>query len=375
MRKRTFTRSSALVPLALGRATFNAAVGELPKKILIAKWGKNTARSQGQEFIVGQQTLKVLEAEQARRGWDAVALDYEHQSVPGHPNYKDHPREYAAKNGRVEVVEGEGLFYIPGEYTPSGQQHASSYQDVSGYFMLDPKTREVVAVKSVALCEHGDVAGAEFIEAAIAAAAIGEMPEEIFNILTFAKDLLELEDDADAEDIAEGLEALLREKNQVSPKSNTKSNTMDAETKAAIDKLAEQNNEVSKQIASLTTSLTSLVATQTVNQHNQEVEAVLAAAVNEGKVVPDSIKAKDDSGRYVLTASAIADVVKAIPATEPVDFSTPTHVAAAQKHQVASAEKEVALALGLTDEAMKKDTPMRRGNAPQGQLARALATA
>lgn len=375
MRKRTFTRHLGLVPLALGMAAFAADGEALPQRILIAKWGENTARSQGEKFKVGQQTLKLLNHEQARRGWDAVALDYDHQSVPGHPNFKDHPREYAAKNGRVEVVENEGLYYLPGEYTPSGKQHASSYQDVSGYFMLDPRTREVIAVKSVALCEHGDVAGAEFVEAAIAAAALGELPEEVINVLTFAKDLLELEDDADAEDIADGLEALLREKNQITQPTQKLKSTMDAETKNAIDKLTEQNVETNKQIASLATSLTSLVATQTLNQHNQEVDAVLAAAVQEGKVVPDSLKQKDASGRYVLAASTIGDVVKSIPATEPVEFTTPAHLAAAVKSQTNSATKEVALALGITNEAMQKGTPMVHGNQPMGQLAKTLATA
>lgn len=388
------TRSSrtiiAALPLALGGGmAFSASnADDLPSRILIAKWGENEARSQGQKFYVGEKTLKVLASEQARRGWDAVPLDYDHQSVPGHANYKEHPREYAAKNGGLEVVAGEGLYYLPGDYTPSGKKYAASYQDVSGYFFLDPQTNEVIAVRSVALCEHGDVEGAEFMQAIAAAAMMGELPEAVTLAMTHARDLLEMDEESSAEDIAEGLEALVREKNQPTPKPKPPAGTRAGQANPSnpntqVKAMADENNneDLKKQVTDLTStvntlaaSVTQLVTHQGVEVHNKAVDAVLAAAVSEGKVVPDELKKKDDGGKYVIAASSLEAVVKVLPVTQATEFTTPAHVAAAAT-ATATAEKEVAATLGISEETWKKGTPIAAGNQPHGELAKKIAAA
>ncbi len=54
-------------------------------------------------------------------GFDKIALDFNHNSLHGHPNYKPDPREVAAY-GVPQVVDGQGLFLDQIEYTPTGKQ-------------------------------------------------------------------------------------------------------------------------------------------------------------------------------------------------------------------------------------------------------------
>lgn len=378
--------------------------GSLPTRILIAKWGDNEARTAGVTFKVGDETVKRLAAEQKRRGFDTVTGDYEHQSVKGHPNFKADPREHWAM-GTVEVVKGKGLYYLPSSYTPSGEANARNYPDVSGLFIVDKSTNEVIAVHSVALCQHGMVEGAEFKQAAslMGAAAPGAnnyapylASENVQAVLDMARDLLELGTDAKPEDITAGLEAMVRVKNapvklpepepdgdedgedtdddgdgtpatdpnlrtQATHNPNTKPNTTMADkpndTDARIDKLTAT-------VEKLVTNQESLAASQATTQHNAELESVVAAAIAQGKKIPESLRAKDDAGKYKFAASDAKNILDLIPATEPVTFTTPAHVAAGTVQQTASDEAQIAASLGIKPEDLKKEVGVKHGNQP-----------
>jgi len=339
----------------------------LPTRIKIAAWGENEARTQGVKFRVGATSLQRLQDEQSKRAWDTVSMDYDHQSVPGHQNFKPDPRELAA-HGRIEVVQDQGIFYRVDKYTPSGKRHAASYPDVSGFFILDPKTREVIAVHSVALTQHGDVQGATFDEA-LAATAINASggytaDETTEQVLDHCRELLGFDSESLPADIAAGLSELIRAKNTV-PKSNTKTAMQTDQEKlaAAIASTAELKDLVT----SLATSVKTLNNTIQTGQHNAAVEAEFTIAASAGKKIPDSLRTKDAAGQYVITSSTAKDVLAAIPATEAVEFNTPEFIAAnAGRFSMGTtegAEAQVAIALGIKPEDLKKDLIVH-GNAP-----------
>jgi hypothetical protein len=97
------------------------ASSDLPKRLKLLKWGEN--KSTKGPVIVGDKTAAELAANQKLLGYDRVGIDYNHQSLPGHPNFKPDPREMAAY-GVPSVIKGEGLFLEDVEWTPSGRQYA-----------------------------------------------------------------------------------------------------------------------------------------------------------------------------------------------------------------------------------------------------------
>jgi hypothetical protein len=376
--------------LALGgELSFVCASGSsdaLPGRILIAKWGENPVRGTNHVVKVGPQTVASLAAEQKRRGWDTVSLDYEHQSVPGHKNYKQDPREYAA-HGRVEVVEGKGLYYVPSKYTPSGKMHAASYADVSGFFAVDTTTNEVLAVHSVALCQHGCIEGAEF-DQAIAAAMLsaGGASAEVDEILTFARELLGLGEDATATDVRAELEKQVRAMNAPEPSTTPKKPTSPPTKSKAMseDNKDKEMDDLKKQVASLATTMGDLTknvgtiaASLQTNTHNSAVEEQFRAASLAGKVVPDELKKKSEDGRYKFDADAVKSIMASIPQTVATEFTTngsPVLPTAMQENS-ADRDKQICASMGISEEAWKKGHGLINGAEPHGESKKQLATA
>lgn len=138
---------------------------ELPVRIKILDWGDNP-NVNGAPIRVTERTLRVLPANQKRSGRDTVALDYEHNTVPGSDEYARtaEPRKVAGY-GSPAIVEGDGLYLEMQAYTPSGRENAREYMDLSPAVYMDDRTREVTALHSVALCRQGAVEGLQFFAA------------------------------------------------------------------------------------------------------------------------------------------------------------------------------------------------------------------
>lgn len=133
------------------------ASADLPKRLKLLNWGENSCRKG--PIVVGPLTLSNLTNRQAEYGFDRIGIDYEHQSVPEHPNFKAAPREYAAY-GVPRVLHGDGLYLENIEWTPSGRANALNYIDLSPTLMAE--NGEVVFLHSVALCPQGAVDGLSF---------------------------------------------------------------------------------------------------------------------------------------------------------------------------------------------------------------------
>lgn len=140
-----------------------ALAGEtLPARIKLFNWGENPIVD-GPPILVGERTLSSLSANQAALGFDRIVFDYNHQSLEGHPNFKPDPREHAAFGG-LEVVKDDGVYFSALSWTPSGEQNARNYPDISPTPLLDDNN-EVVFVHSVALCTQGKLKSSAFLAA------------------------------------------------------------------------------------------------------------------------------------------------------------------------------------------------------------------
>jgi phage I-like protein len=133
---------------------------DLPRKLKFLDWGdspslKGTVR-------VTPLTVQRLPATQQAHRWDRIALDYEHNTLPGTPEFErsQEPRSVAAY-GVVVCVPGDGLYLDDIQWTPHGEKFAREYVDLSPA-PVQTQDGTVVGVHSIALCRHGAVDGLQF---------------------------------------------------------------------------------------------------------------------------------------------------------------------------------------------------------------------
>jgi phage I-like protein len=143
-----------------------AGLKELPTQLVIAKWGKNEGTNGS--FTVGSKTAKVLPALQKLLGFDTVALDFEHNTLPGTAAYQadKEPRNVAA-HSPLQVVEGVGIVANAIQWTPAGEKSVKEglHPDLSPAIKTDD-AGEVVFVHSAALCRQGSVPDLKVFSAA-----------------------------------------------------------------------------------------------------------------------------------------------------------------------------------------------------------------
>ena len=142
--------------------SLSADAAKLPRRIKILNWGDNP-NCHGRRVNVGELFVKCLGAE--AYPYRKVALDFEHNTFPGTPAYKEsqEPRPVAGF-GAIEAVPGDGVYLTMSSWTPEGERMAVNYADVSAGAVTD-KEGNLVAVASVALCRAGAVDGMDFVEA------------------------------------------------------------------------------------------------------------------------------------------------------------------------------------------------------------------
>lgn len=138
--------------------------GKLPTRIKILNWGENP-NAYRTPVRVGRRLLSALADPLYPFG--TVALDWEHNTCPGTPAYKEskEPRSVAGY-GRVEAVEGDGVYLNMTAWTQEGIEKAADFFDVSPVPLAN-KSGDVVAIHSVALCRNGAVPGMEFRQTAL----------------------------------------------------------------------------------------------------------------------------------------------------------------------------------------------------------------
>lgn len=140
-----------------------ASARPLPTRIKLLSWGVNPS-TEG-DVVVDDRTVAAFASMQRRIGRERAPLDFEHNTVPGLPEYErsQEPRPIAAM-GTPVVIPGEGVFLDALSYTATGQAHAWDYEDVSAAPLLN-KAGVVLGLHSAALTRTGAVYGATFTAA------------------------------------------------------------------------------------------------------------------------------------------------------------------------------------------------------------------
>lgn len=149
-----------------------AGLKELPARVRVAKWGRN--ESVKGAFTVNETTARLLPAMQRTVGFDTIALDFEHNTVPATDAFKadKEPRKVAA-HGVPRVIPGEGLFIENLRWTPEGEASVKGghHPDLSPAIKTND-AGEVVFVHSAALCRQGAVPDLQVFSAALTPAQI-----------------------------------------------------------------------------------------------------------------------------------------------------------------------------------------------------------
>lgn len=125
----------------------------LPSRIKILNWGRN--ETVHGPVILDAITVTQFAANQKKLGRESVALDFEHNTVPGTEEYKrtTEPRAVAAFAAPVIVPE-DGLYLEALSWTPEGNKSAFNFLDLSAAPFLD-KSGRVIALHSAALTKNG----------------------------------------------------------------------------------------------------------------------------------------------------------------------------------------------------------------------------
>lgn len=156
--------------VAFRAAAFAPAAEALPDRLLICPWGK-TETNKG-TVVCNATTLAVLSANQLATKREKVALDFQHNTVPGCESYTGEPCKVAAY-GVVECVDGQGIYLSSIEWTPEGKEHATGghYPDISPAIKMNDKG-EVIWVHSAGLVRQGEMDGLTLFDAADVVGAV-----------------------------------------------------------------------------------------------------------------------------------------------------------------------------------------------------------
>jgi phage I-like protein len=297
------------------------AADALPERIKLLNWGSNPSLKG--DIVVGPRTLSSLSANQKKFGFDKVGIDYEHQSVDGHKNFKPAPREYAAY-GIPEIVENDGLYLTALSWTPSGEQNARNYCDLSPVVLR--QDGEVIFLHSTALCPQGAVEGLEFFTPDFQPKQNTDttMNADLRKLLST---LFEVPADADEAAILSAGQAFADKISKLLNPAGSGSEKKSEPDKVDLTALSARIEDLSKQFDASTRS------------------NLLAAALREGKLVPNS--AKD------LPLDKLTSLIAELPANQvPLEKRTPEHVQATGLDSLSATDLEVARQLGLKPEDM-----------------------
>lgn len=302
------TGGFSLVAFRAGAAPAVAAEADAPTRLIVAPWGSHDARERG-KVIIGQRTLEAFDASQRALKLDRVAIDFDHNTVPGTEAYKasQEPRKVAGF-GRAVIEDGVGIVLVDIEWTPEGLEalRGGHYPDLSPAPYRDP-AGNVVGLHSVGLVRHGELdgltlewaknAGKLLLSSLTALAAVApetslsDNQKLMKNLLSKLLAAIGITLPEDADDAAletavtEGaakLEAMMAK-----PKEEVKPDAMSAEVKAIRDELAAFRAE----------------------RESEKRQALVDAATRDGKVIP--LSAEDIAKLPITVLSAMVDKLPA----------------------------------------------------------------
>lgn len=314
------------------------AAAELPRRLKFLDWGNNPS-AKG-PVTVSAMTAAQVPVNQQKHRWDRIAIDYEHNTLKGTPEYErsQEPRAVAAY-GTVVCVPGDGMFLDDIEWTPHGKQFAREYIDLSPA-PLQTTDGTVIGMHSVALCRHGAVDGLQFYSV-----EIPDGGEKAMDWKKWLCGLIGAKEDVSDADLQQGflgkITALCAE--ACAPFVAT---IEDLKTKVVALSAAvpEKAGETITALSADVTALKGQVASYAAETLKRDRADVLAQAAREGKIVALSADAVEK-----LSLADLSAHVAGLPVTVPLDQRTPERIVALSAEAVAagSALDVVARACGL----------------------------
>ena len=236
----------------------------LPTRLKVFGWGDNETIDG--IYRAGHKTSTQLSANQKRFGFERVAIDFNHCTVPGNDTNKalmaagQPPLIFGY--GRVNPIAGDGIYLEEITWTPLGVQHARNFEDLSP--ALKDDNREVTMVHSVALTPNGKVTGLQFFSALDnQPQPSNKMTEKYLSLATLAG-LLSLKADADEASVTAALAARLKPAAELTALSALikDGKVVVLDTVAAMDgRLAKLEEAGTKQIATLSATINGTVKT------------------------------------------------------------------------------------------------------------------
>lgn len=161
----TVKSTEALPPLVALKAISNGALKaeQLPSRLKVLNWGHN-ASTKG-NVLLDLTSADALARNQRAHGFERVALDFEHNTVPGSIEFErsQEPRRVAAY-GTPSLIPNDGLYLENIEWTPAGLAEAKNFADLSPAPGLDAEGR-IIFLHSVALVRNGAVHDLSFFSA------------------------------------------------------------------------------------------------------------------------------------------------------------------------------------------------------------------
>ena len=356
-------RVKAISLLALNSPASWLSGETLPTELRVLKPGDNpTVKG---VVKIGNKTHTLLPLNQTELGFDRIALDFEHNTVPGTRAYKEsqEPRPVAAYG--VPQIRADGLWIGSLEWTPAGRKDARNYIDLSPAPELD-EHGEVVFLHSVALCRQGAVneLGIGTFSVELSNANTTEEDQIMEKLMSALRKAFKLADNATEADLAAALAAgpstFTAKLTDLEGKITTLTAAIEKGSGAsasglavtdkdkAVDDLAGKITTLTADLASLKTSLTTL---------NAEIEkrdraAIVVRAHAEGKVIP--LSAEDIEKQ---SPAALKSMVEKLEVTVPLDQRTPAKVVAfslGDGNGLTDQDKKMGAKYGFSEEDIKK---------------------
>lgn len=269
-----------------------------PSRIRICPWGET--RTEKGIIRCTDRTARDLPAAQAAARRDRVALDFNHNTVPGAEAYRGEPAPIAAM-GPLEVVPGEGIFLRDLDWREAGVKAyaARDYEDISPALITDDDGN-VIFIHSAAMARQGIIEGLTLFAAG--------SHEEILRLINQTPRTGEKKQETQVEKYKELLLQLLK-----LPADATDDQIREAVTKALS---GAPDGEVKAMSARLD-EMAARIKTFDAAEEGRQRDAIVAAAAREGKIIPLSA---DEIGSTPV--KTLASMVEKLPATVPMEQRT-----------------------------------------------------
>lgn len=326
-----------------------------PSRLLVLPMGRHDARDRG-PVICSAVTISGFAAAQASAKLGTrLALDFEHNTVPGTPAFLAEKEPKAIAAWADATPTSFGVEYHNIEWTPAGLEawKNKAFQDISpAVFRQADGT--VIALHSAALCRHGELDGLT-IEAASAPASLAPL----FAALSASTDFTDYTDSKPPMKPTPALITLLAALSVTLAADADEAATEAAllEGAKAIDGMIKKPDAMTAatpEIIALTARLTAMEAAET----ERKRAALMAAAAAAGKVVPLSAELLK-----VTPLNVLEGIIAATKATVPLTRTTPTVEPLGDKPEAFSAESVANFAkFGLSAEDVAANEKLR---APQ----------